>query len=251
MASRLYELFKKNFVVIAGPCAIENKEQYLTTAGYVKEAGADMLRSMVYKPRTDPKTFQGLAEEDMETAIGLLHEAKKKIGLPLVTEVMEISHIGILNDIVDVFQVGARNVQNFNLLRSLGRTKKPIILKRGFATTIKEWLLAAEYIASNGNKEVVLCERGIRTFSDYTRNTLDLSCVPLLKKVLKVEYPIIVDPSHATGIPELVAPMSKAAKACGADGIIAETHCNPEAALCDGKQALTKEMFFELMGEIK
>ena len=232
-----------NFTVIAGPCSIESREQILDIAVKVKEAGSAMLRGGAFKPRTSPYAFQGLRAEGLE----LLREAKKETGMPIVTEIMNVNHIEMFKD-VDVIQVGARNMQHFELLKELGGTDKPILLKRGLANTIEELLMSAEYIMSGGNKNIILCERGIRTFETYTRNTLDLSAIPLLKEL--THLPVVVDPSHATGISRLVKPMSLAAAAAGADGLIIEVHNDPAHALCDGAQSLTPEAFTELVGSL-
>ena len=232
-----------NFTVIAGPCSIESREQILNIAAKVKDCGAAMLRGGAFKPRTSPYAFQGLRAEGLE----LLHEAKKETGLPIVSEIMNVNHIDMFKN-VDLIQVGARNMQNFELLKELGRIDKPILLKRGLANTIEELLMSAEYIMSGGNKNIILCERGIRTFETYTRNTLDLSAIPLLKE--HTHLPVVVDPSHATGISRLVKPMSLAAAAAGADGLIIEVHNDPAHALCDGAQSLTPEAFAELVGSL-
>jgi len=232
-----------NFTVIAGPCSIESREQILDIAAKVKDCGAAMLRGGAFKPRTSPYAFQGLRSEGLE----LLHEAKKETGLPIVSEIMNVNHIDMFKN-VDLIQVGARNMQNFELLKELGRIDKPILLKRGLANTIEELLMSAEYIMSGGNKNIILCERGIRTFETYTRNTLDLSAIPLLKE--HTHLPVVVDPSHATGISRLVKPMSLAAAAAGADGLIIEVHNDPAHALCDGAQSLTPEAFAELVGSL-
>ena len=232
-----------NFTLIAGPCSIESRDQILDIAAKVKDAGSAMLRGGAFKPRTSPYAFQGLRAEGLE----LLSEAKKETGLPIVTEIMNVNHIDLFKD-VDVIQVGARNMQNFELLKELGRLDKPILLKRGLANTIEELLMSAEYIMSGGNKNIILCERGIRTFETYTRNTLDLSAIPLLKEL--THLPVVVDPSHATGLSRLVKPMSLAAAAAGADGLIIEVHNDPARALCDGAQSLTPEAFAELVGSL-
>lgn len=229
-----------NFQLIAGPCSVESEEQVLTIAREVKKSGATLLRGGAFKPRTSPYAFQGLRDKGLEI---LLH-AKKETGMPIVTEIMNIKHLPLFED-VDVIQVGARNMQNFELLKELGKTRKPILLKRGLANTIEEWLMSAEYIMSEGNMQVILCERGIRTFEPYTRNTLDLSAIPILKE--KTHLPVIVDPSHASGLARLVAPMSLAAVGAGADGLIIEVHNNPPHALCDGAQSLRPEQFDELV----
>ncbi|MBQ2727335.1 MAG: 3-deoxy-7-phosphoheptulonate synthase [Clostridia bacterium] len=228
------------FGAIAGPCSIESEEQIITVAKAVKASGATMLRGGAFKPRTSPYDFQGLRADGIE----LLLEAKKETGLPIVTEIMNANHLPLFED-VDVIQVGARNMQNFELLKELGKTRKPILLKRGLANTLKELLMSAEYIMAGGNENVILCERGVRTFETYTRNTLDLSAVPMLHELSHL--PVIVDPSHATGLSRLVKPMALAAAACGADGIMIEVHNNPKAALCDGPQSLTPEQFDDVM----
>ena len=226
--------------IIAGPCLVESREQIIAIAREVKKAGAGFLRGGAFKPRTDPRSHQGLGRQGLE----LLLEAKHETGLPLVTEIMAIDQLEAFGE-VDVIQIGARNMQNFELLKELGRCKKPLLLKRGYAATIREFLMAAEHIMVGGNDQIILCERGIRTFSDYTRNTLDLSAVPVLKK--ESCLPVIVDPSHATGHSWMVPAMSKAAIAAGADGLIIEVHNNPEQALCDGEQSITPEVFASLM----
>ena len=233
-----------NFQVIAGPCSVESEEQICLVAEEVKEAGAGLLRGGAFKPRTSPYAFQGMRAE----GIDLLLEAKEKTGLPIVTEVMDISQLPLFEN-VDVIQVGARNMQNFELLKEVGRLRKPILLKRGLANTLKELLLSAEYIMAGGNENVILCERGIRTFETATRNTLDLASIPLLKTM--THLPIIVDPSHATGIAGLVKPMAMAATAAGADGLMIEVHNNPSAALCDGAQSLTPAAFADVMNVVE
>ncbi|MDR0919974.1 MAG: 3-deoxy-7-phosphoheptulonate synthase [Oscillospiraceae bacterium] len=232
-----------NFQIIAGPCSIENEEQIFETAKAVKASGATMIRGGAFKPRTSPYAFQGLHEE----GIRLLVEAKKITGLPIVSEVMDINHIPVFEN-VDVIQVGARNMQNFELLKELGHTKKPILLKRGLANTIEELLMSAEYIMAGGNDKVIFCERGIRTFETMTRNTLDISAVILLKKISHL--PVIVDPSHAAGRKDLIEPLSLAAIVTGADGLIVEVHNCPEKALSDKDQQLTPKEFEEFMGKI-
>ena len=222
--------------VIAGPCSVESEEQIITVARSVKTSGAKLLRGGAFKPRTSPYAFQGLREE----GIRLLLEAKKDTGLPIVTEIMDLSQLDLFTD-VDVIQVGARNMQNFELLKQLGHTDKPILLKRGLANTYQELLMSAEYIMAFGNENVILCERGIRTFETYTRNTLDISAVPALK--ILSHLPVIIDPSHAAGMAKFVAPLSLAAVAAGADGLIIEVHNNPSCARCDGMQSLTPEAF--------
>ncbi len=228
------------FAVIAGPCSIESEEQILEVARAVKAAGATMLRGGAFKPRTSPYDFQGLRADGIE----LLLEAKKETGLPIVTEIMNAAHLPLFED-VDVIQVGARNMQNFELLKELGKTQKPILLKRGLANTLKEFLMSAEYIMAGGNENVILCERGVRTFETYTRNTLDLAAVPMLQELSHL--PIIVDPSHATGLSRLVKPMALGAAAVGADGLMIEVHNNPQKALCDGPQSLTPDQFEDVM----
>ena len=239
------EIGGKRLVVIAGPCSVESREQIITTAKEVKKAGALMLRGGAFKPRTSPYTFQGLGEEGLK----LLQEAKKETGLPIVTEVMDTGDVALIAKYADVLQIGARNMQNFQLLKAVGKVKRPVLLKRGMSATLKELLMSAEYIMSEGNHEVILCERGIRTFVEYSRNTLDLNIVPEIKK--HTHLPILVDPSHGTGKYDLVSPMSKAAVACGADGLIIEVHNNPEEAISDGDQSLTPKNFAQLMKELK
>ena len=225
-----------HFQIIAGPCSVENREQIISVAQAVKASGAGMLRGGAFKPRTSPYAFQGLHEKGLE----LLSEAKRVTGLPIVTEIMEANHLPLFED-VDVIQVGARNMQNFELLKELGQTRKTILLKRGLANTLEELLMSAEYIMAGGNNNVILCERGIRTFETYTRNTLDLSAVPVLRKL--THLPVVVDPSHGTGHAYLVKSMAMAATVAGADGLIIEVHNDPPHALCDGKQSLTPEQF--------
>ena len=235
----------KEVVVIAGPCVVENKKQIFETAHYVKALGAKILRGGAFKPRTSPYSFQGLGEEGLK----LLAQAGEETGLPVVTEVMSVNQIELVGKYTDIFQVGARNMQNFELLKELGKIKKPILLKRGMSATIEELLLSAEYILSQGNYEVILCERGIRTFENYTRNTLDLSAVPALKRLSHL--PVIVDPSHATGKWRLVSPMAKAAIAVGADGLLIEVHPDPKSSLSDGAQTLKLDTFTQLMKELR
>lgn len=225
-----------NVSIIAGPCSIETEEQIVDTCTQVKQAGANMLRGGAFKPRTSPYSFQGLRDEGLK----LFLKAKKATGLPIVTELMSLSNIDLFED-VDMIQVGARNMQNFEMLKELGKCNKPILLKRGLANTIEELLMSAEYIFAGGNTNIVLCERGIRTFETQTRNTLDLSAIPVIKNLSHL--PIVIDPSHATGKYELVEPMSMAAVAAGADGLIIEVHNNPQKALCDGAQSLTPKHF--------
>ena len=233
-----------NFQVIAGPCSVESEEQLTGIAKSVKASGAGMLRGGAFKPRTSPYAFQGLRGEGLE----LLEKAKAATGLPIVTEIMDASHLPMFEN-VDVIQVGARNMQNFELLKRLGKVDKPILLKRGLSSTIQELLMSAEYILAGGNSNVILCERGIRTFETYTRNTLDISAVPVLKEL--THLPVIIDPSHASGMARLVKPLSLAAVAAGADGLIIEVHNDPAHALCDGPQSLTPEAFDELMTQIR
>ena len=225
-----------NFAVIAGPCSVESEEQIIAVAKAVKASGATLLRGGAFKPRTSPYDFQGLKADGIE----LLLEAKKETGLPIVTEIMNANHLPLFED-VDLIQVGARNMQNFELLKELGKIDRPILLKRGLANTLKELLMSAEYIMAGGNDRIILCERGIRTFETYTRNTLDISAVPMLHEL--THLPVIVDPSHATGLNRLVEPMAMAAAACGADGVMIEVHNDPPRALCDGAQSLTPEQF--------
>ncbi|MBO5938399.1 MAG: 3-deoxy-7-phosphoheptulonate synthase [Clostridia bacterium] len=232
------------FAVMAGPCSVESEEQVMSIAHAVKAAGATMLRGGAFKPRTSPYDFQGLKADGIE----LLIEAKKETGLPIVTEIMNANHLPLFEE-VDVIQVGARNMQNFELLKELGRTDKPILLKRGLANTLKELLMSAEYIMAGGNENVILCERGVRTFETYTRNTLDLSAVPLLHELSHL--PVIVDPSHATGVARLVKPMALAAAACGANGLMIEVHNDPAHALCDGAQSLTPDAFADVTAAVR
>jgi len=236
----------KKVVIMAGPCAVESRKQILDTAIAVKQAGASILRGGAFKPRTSPYSFRGLGKEGLE----LLKEARQKTGLLVVTEVMSAEEVEMVSEVADILQVGARNMYNYHLLERLGKVEKPVLLKRHFQATISEFLNSAEYILSEGNKEVILCERGIRTFdSEFTRNTLDLTSIPVLKK--ETHLPIIVDPSHGTGRAEYVIPMSKAAIAAGADGLIIEVHPNPAEALSDGPQSLTPEQFSEGVEELK
>ena len=232
------------FQIIAGPCSVESEEQITAIAKEVKKSGANLLRGGAFKPRTSPYAFQGLHDEGLR----LLLEAKKETGLPIVTEIMSPAHLNLFED-VDVIQVGARNMQNFELLKELGHCKKPILLKRGLANTLEELLMSAEYIMASGNPNVILCERGIRTFETATRNTLDISAVPMLKS--RSHLPVIIDPSHACGIAWMVEPMAKAAAAVGADGLIIEVHNNPPKALCDGKQSITPDAFDKLVQTIR
>ena len=232
------------FAVIAGPCSVESEAQVMNIASSVKSSGATMLRGGAFKPRTSPYDFQGLKADGIE----ILLEAKKATGLPIVTEIMNANHLPMFED-VDVIQVGARNMQNFELLKELGKTRNTILLKRGLANTLKEFLMSAEYIMAGGNENIILCERGIRTFETYTRNTLDLSAVPMLKEL--THLPIIIDPSHATGVARLVKPMAMAAAACGADGLMIEVHNDPKNALCDGAQSLTPSDFDDVMRSVR
>ncbi len=232
-----------NFQIIAGPCSVESSAQITDIAEKVKAAGAGLLRGGAFKPRTSPYDFQGLGAQGIE----FLLEAKKRTGLPIVTEIMNANHLDLFEEI-DVIQVGARNMQNFDLLKELGKTNKPILLKRGMANTIKELLMSAEYIMAGGNENIILCERGIRTFETYTRNTLDLSAIPLLREL--THLPIVIDPSHATGISRMVKPMAMAAAAAGADGLMIEVHNDPIHALCDGAQSLTPEQFADLAAKV-
>lgn len=232
------------FTVIAGPCSVEGREQINAVAQSVKDSGASILRGGIFKPRTSPYSFQGLAEEGLD----MLLEAKKKTGMPIITEIMNQTQLPLMEE-VDIIQIGARNMQNFDLLKEVGKTRKPVLLKRGLANTIEELLMSAEYILSEGNDKVILCERGIRTFETMTRNTLDLSSIPLLKE--KTHLPVIVDPSHATGIRSLVEPLSKAAIAVGADGLMIEVNIDPQQSLSDGDQSLNLEQFDVLMPEIR
>ncbi|MFH1826649.1 MAG: 3-deoxy-7-phosphoheptulonate synthase [bacterium] len=235
----------KKIVVMAGPCSVESREQIIETAKAVKKAGASVLRGGAFKPRTSPYAFQGLGEEGLK----YLAEAREITGLPIVTEVMDTRDVKLVAKYADILQIGARNMQNFNLLKEVGKTKKPVFLKRGSGSTIKEFLMSAEYIFSEGNKNVILCERGIRTFETATRNTLDLNAVPVIKKLSHL--PIVIDPSHATGHWDYVAAMSKAAVAAGADGLMIEVHPQPDEAESDGQQSLKPETFGRLMGELK
>ena len=235
----------KQITVMAGPCSVETREQIIGVAEDVKQMGAAILRGGAFKPRTSPYSFQGL----QETGLDLLKEAKAVTGLPIITEIMAADKIERFVEDVDVIQVGARNMQNFELLKELGKTDKPILLKRGLSATIEEWLMSAEYIMAGGNDNVILCERGIRTFENYTRNTLDLSAIPAVKKLSHL--PVVVDPSHAAGMWWMVEPLAKAAVAVGADGLIIEVHNDPEHALCDGAQSLKPERFGRLMQDLK
>ena len=233
-----------NFQIIAGPCSVETEEQICSIAREVKQAGATMLRGGAFKPRTSPYSFQGMGLEGLE----LLLEAKAATGLPIVTEIMNTEHLPLFEN-VDLIQVGARNMQNFDLLKELGQVDRPILLKRGLNATYEEWIMSAEYIMASGNENVILCERGIRTFETFTRNTLDLQCIPVLRS--KTHLPIIIDPSHAGGKWWLVEPMAKAAVAAGADGLMIEVHNNPETALCDGAQSLKPEKYDVLLQQVR
>jgi 3-deoxy-7-phosphoheptulonate synthase len=233
------------FTVIAGPCSVENEKQVVEAARAAKEAGATVFRGGAFKPRTSPYSFQGLGEEGLE----ILARAREETGLPIVTELLDIRDTELVSRYADILQVGARNMQNFLMLRDLGYQDKPVLLKRGMSSTVEEWLMAAEYILKEGNTKVILCERGIRTFEPGTRNTLDISAVPAIKNVSHL--PVIVDPSHATGVRELVAPLCMAALAAGADGVMVEMHPNPREAMCDGSQSLTIDGFKQMMNELK
>jgi 3-deoxy-7-phosphoheptulonate synthase len=235
----------KQIIMMAGPCSVESRDQLFTVAGLVAKAGAKALRGGAFKPRTSPYSFQGLGLE----ALKLLREAGDKFGLLVISEVMEISQIELMLPYVDIFQVGARNMQNFNLLRELGKVRKPVLLKRGIAATMEELLLSAEYIMAGGNYEVILCERGIRTFETYTRNTLDICAIPIIKKLSHL--PMTADPSHGTGRRDKVAPMARAAVAAGCDALLIEVHHDPEKALSDGAQSLFPDQFEQLMGELR
>ncbi|MCK4778275.1 MAG: 3-deoxy-7-phosphoheptulonate synthase [Actinomycetia bacterium] len=233
------------FGLIAGPCSVENEEQLIETAKAVKNAGATFLRGGAFKPRSSPYSFQGLGEEGLK----ILSKAREITGLPIVTEVMDVRDIDLVAEYADILQVGARNMQNFLLLTEIGKQEKPILLKRGFSNTIEESLMAAEYIANSGNKKTIICERGIRTFETYTRNTLDISAIPIIKSLSHL--PVIVDPSHAAGRADIIEPLVLAALAAGADCVIVEVHISPQNALCDGQQSLTPEVFKEIVDKIK
>jgi len=235
----------RGIVIMAGPCAVESREQLFTTARMVDKGGARILRGGAFKPRSSPYMFQGLGEEGLK----LLKEISRETGQPIVTEVMDTRQIELVSEYADILQIGSRNMQNYPLLKEAGHTKKPVLLKRGMMATIEEFLLAAEYILSQGNDQVILCERGIRTFETSTRNTLDISAVPMLKQLSHL--PVIVDPSHATGLRWMVPSMAKAAIAAGADGLIMEVHYNPETALCDGQQSLSPDEFADLMTDLR
>lgn len=237
-------IIKEDTLVMAGPCAIESYEQLLETAKFVKSQGANILRGGAYKPRTSPNSFQGLKEEGLE----ILKAVKKETGLPVITELMDARELDKLYEVADIIQIGSRNMQNFTLLTEVGKQDKPVMLKRGISASISEWIGAAEYIAVGGNQNIIMCERGIRTYNDYTRNTLDLAAVPIIQK--ETGLPVIVDPSHATGVRYLVKPMSIAALAAGADGIMVEVHPDPVNALSDGVQSLHFNEFEDLMKSI-
>jgi len=239
------EIGGKRIIVVAGPCSVENREMLFDIAKKIKKSGASILRGGAFKPRTSPYTFQGLGEEGLK----YLSDAHKELGIPVITEVMDPRDIELGIKYADIIQIGARNMQNFNLLKEVGRIDKPIMLKRGMMATVKEFLMSAEYILSEGNFKVILCERGIRTFEDSTRNTLDLSAVPIIKK--ESHLPLFVDPSHATGRWDLISPMAKAAVAAGADGLMVEVHIHPEKAFSDGAQSLLPERFQLMMNELK
>jgi 3-deoxy-7-phosphoheptulonate synthase len=239
------ELGSGNFVIIAGPCAVESQEQFLKISLFLKEIGIQILRGGIYKLRTDPASFQGLREQALEW----LPEIKKHVGLPLVSEITDPRQVERLDSVVDCYQVGTRNMYNYELLKELGQTRKPIILKRGFSALIKEWLLATEYILAGGNDQIILCERGIRTFETFTRNTLDLAAVAYIKS--KTNFPIIVDPSHAAGTSDLVLPLARAAKSVGADGVLVEVAAQPELALSDADQALDFPNMEKLIQELR
>ena len=237
------EIGGDNFAVIAGPCSVETEKQIIGVAEAVKKSGATLLRGGAFKPRTSPYSFQGLRD----TGIQLLLKAKEVTGLPIVTEIMSVRHLDLFRD-VDLIQIGARDMQNFELLKEVGKTHKPVLLKRGLANTVEEWLMSAEYIMAEGTKDIILCERGIRTFEPYTRNTLDLSAIPLVKEL--THLPVIVDPSHASGLSRLVKPLSLASVGAGADGLMIEVHNNPPKALCDGAQSLRPEQFDEVAKKV-
>ena len=238
-------IVKQDKIIMAGPCAIESYEQLLQTAKFVKSKGANMLRGGAYKPRTSPDSFQGLKEEGLE----ILKAVKKETGLPVITELMDARELDKISEVADIIQIGSRNMQNFTLLTEVGKQDKPVMLKRGLCASISEWIGAAEYIAIGGNNKIIMCERGIRTYNDYTRNTLDLAAVPIIHK--ETGLPVVVDPSHATGVRYLVKPMSIAAFAAGADGIMVEVHPDPINALSDGMQSLHFNEFEDLMNSIK
>ncbi|MBR5438860.1 MAG: 3-deoxy-7-phosphoheptulonate synthase [Clostridia bacterium] len=232
-----------NFNFMAGPCSIESEKQIISIAEEVKRAGASFLRGGAFKPRTSPYSFQGLREDGLK----LLLKAKEETGMPIVTELMSVNHLDLFKD-VDIIQIGARNMQNFELLKEVGKTKKPVLLKRGLANTIEEWLMSAEYVMSEGCKDIILCERGIRTYETYTRNTLDLSAIPILKDL--THLPVIVDPSHASGVAKLVKPLSLASVGAGAHGLMIEVHNDPKHALCDGAQSITPDAFGDIVKSV-
>ena len=240
-----FEIGGKRIIVMAGPCAVESEEQLLEAAGLVKEAGASVLRGGAFKPRTSPFSFQGLEEKGLE----LLQKAKEKFGMPVVTEIVDVGDVAVVSETADILQVGSRNMQNFALLTAVGKSKQPVVLKRGFSCTVTEWLTAADYLLAEGNKGVILCERGIRTFEDSIRFSMDITAIPVIKKASHL--PVIVDPSHAAGHYSLVPAIAKAAVAAGADGLLIEVHPNPEQAMVDGLQSLTPENFTKLMKELK
>jgi len=240
-----YEIGNNHITLMIGPCSVESEEQIFTLAKVVAESGAKILRGGAFKPRSSPYSFQGLGEEGLK----LLRAAADEYDLLVITEVMQIQHIDLIYKYADIFQVGARNMQNFPLLKELGKTDKPVMLKRGLSALIEEWLMSAEYILSEGNKDVILCERGIRTFEKYTRNTFDLSAIPIVHK--KSHLPVIADPSHATGLRDQVAPMARAAVAAGADGLMIEIHHDPENALSDGPQAMLPDEYLRLIDELR
>ncbi|HMN48943.1 MAG TPA: 3-deoxy-7-phosphoheptulonate synthase [Ignavibacteriaceae bacterium] len=240
-----FEIGSNEVIVIAGPCSVESEKQIMTIAGIVKKSGAKILRGGAFKPRSSPYSFQGLGEEGLK----LLRKAADEFGLLVITEVLENSKIDLIYKYADIFQVGARNMQNYSLLKDLGSAKKPVMLKRGLSATVEDWLMSAEYILSNGNPDVFLCERGIRTFETYTRNTFDISAIPVVHK--RSHLPVFGDPSHATGLRDKVIPMARAAVAAGADGLMVEVHHDPEKALSDGPQALLPEQFADMMKQVK
>jgi len=235
----------RDLVVVAGPCAVESMDQTLTIARAIKEAGAHLLRGGAFKPRTSPYSFQGLGEEGLK----ILAEARQATGLPVITEALDSEGVDLVERYADAIQIGARNMQNFSLLKRAGRSRKPVVLKRGMAATLEEFLMSAEYILAEGNYQVILCERGVRTFSDFSRNTLDLAVVPAVKRLSHL--PILVDPSHGTGRRDKVSPLSRAAAAVGADGLMIEVHHDPDRALSDGPQSITPQMFAELLADLR
>lgn len=237
--------FGEKPLFIAGPCSVESREQVMETALALKGKGLDMLRGGVFKPRTSPYEFQGLGADGLR----LLREAGDAAGVPVITELMDESQMSEVLEYADVIQIGSRNMYNYSLLKAMGQIDKPVLLKRGMSATIKEWIMAAEYIAMSGNKKIILCERGIRSYDNYTRNTLDLAAVPIMQ--METGLPVIVDPSHATGMRSLIAPMSRAAIAAGADGLMVEVHIRPEEALCDGPQSLTPEAYHQMIDSLR